>query len=141
MVKPLTQAALARALGLAPSRITAMKAQGMPTHSIEAARKWREQVRLYMKPADSDSGAVRAPSPYLDGLDDGWLAAYSAVRDFVCGCVGVERFGPVLAAMVDAMPTDALMRVPADAVVDDMWDALSDEFSRLAAGSEPGPIA
>lgn len=36
------QAVIARALGLAKSRITALKKQGMPVHSIEAARAWRE---------------------------------------------------------------------------------------------------
>ncbi|MDB5886650.1 MAG: hypothetical protein JWR74_2821, partial [Polaromonas sp.] len=37
-----TQTALANALGLARSRITAMKKEGMPTHSIEAAHAWRK---------------------------------------------------------------------------------------------------
>lgn len=38
-----SQAAIARALGLAKSRITAMKKQGMPVHSIEAAQEWRRR--------------------------------------------------------------------------------------------------
>ena len=37
-----TQTAIAQALGIARSRVTAMKQQGMPTHSIQAARAWRQ---------------------------------------------------------------------------------------------------
>ena len=133
MVKPLTQAALAQALGVAPSRVTKMKSEGMPTHSIEAAREWRTRVRFYMKPSGA-TAAPPEPSDYLDGLDDGWLAAYSALRDFVSSH-GLERFGVVLAAIADAMPLEALMHVPADPVVDDMWDDLQAEYERLAAGA------
>lgn len=39
---PPSQTDIANALGLARSRITAMKKDGMPTHSIEAAQRWRE---------------------------------------------------------------------------------------------------
>jgi hypothetical protein len=38
-----SQSAIARALGIAKSRITALKQRGMPTHSIEAARAWRQE--------------------------------------------------------------------------------------------------
>lgn len=38
-----TQTAIAAALGLTRSRITAMKDKGMPTHSIEAAKAWRKE--------------------------------------------------------------------------------------------------
>ena len=38
----LSQSALARALGLAKSRVTALKIQGMPVHSVEAAQAWRK---------------------------------------------------------------------------------------------------
>lgn len=50
-----SQAAIARALGLAKSRITAMKKQGMPVHSIEAAQAWREARQ---------SIARRKPAPH-----------------------------------------------------------------------------
>lgn len=43
-----SQAAIARAIGVAKSRITALKAQGMPVHSIEAAQAWR---RTHLNPA------------------------------------------------------------------------------------------
>ena len=41
MNNELSQAALAKALGLAKSRITAMKKEGMPVHSVAAAQAWR----------------------------------------------------------------------------------------------------
>ena len=139
MVKPLTQAALAQALGVAPSRVTKMKSEGMPTHSIEAAREWRARVRFYMKPTGA-AAAPPEPSDYLDGLDDGWLAAYSALRDFV-SVQGLERFGVVLAAITDSMPLQALMHVSADPVIDDRWDELQAEFERMVAGAAKGSEA
>jgi hypothetical protein len=36
-----SQAAIAHALGVSPARITALKARGMPTCSVEAAAQWR----------------------------------------------------------------------------------------------------
>ncbi|MEN9887944.1 MAG: hypothetical protein RL758_2522 [Pseudomonadota bacterium] len=41
-VKGLTQAALAKALGLTEGRVSQLKNQGMPTDSVEAAQAWRE---------------------------------------------------------------------------------------------------
>ncbi len=59
-----SQAAIARAIGVAKSRITALKAQGMPVHSIEAAQAWR---RTHLNPARTKPPprppAHPAPSP------------------------------------------------------------------------------
>lgn len=40
--KPLSQAAIGRVLGLAPSTMTKHKAAGMPMDSVEAAREWHK---------------------------------------------------------------------------------------------------
>ena len=56
---PPTQSAIAQALGVAKSRITALKSQGMPTHSIEAAHAWREEN---LSPARIKSTAHAAPA-------------------------------------------------------------------------------
>jgi len=40
--KALSQAAIGRVLGLAPSTMTKHKAAGMPMHSVEAARAWHK---------------------------------------------------------------------------------------------------
>ncbi len=41
-VKPMSQAAIGRVLGLAPATMTKLKGQGMPVDSVESARAWRE---------------------------------------------------------------------------------------------------
>jgi len=43
MVHGLSQAAIARALGLSGASITKLKKQGMPVHSVEAAQAWRTE--------------------------------------------------------------------------------------------------
>lgn len=42
ITKPLSQAAIGRALGLAPSTMTKHKAAGMPMDSVESARAWHK---------------------------------------------------------------------------------------------------
>lgn len=42
MSQPLSQAALARALGIDPAVVTRMKRKGMPVDSVEAAQAWRK---------------------------------------------------------------------------------------------------
>ncbi len=55
-----SQAAIARAIGCAKSRITALKAQGMPVHSIEAAIAWR---RTHLNPARTKPPPPAPPPP------------------------------------------------------------------------------
>ena len=69
---PPTQSAIAQALGVAKSRITALKSQGMPTHSIEAAHAWREEN---LSPARIKSTAHAAPA-----IDDGEKESYAEAR-------------------------------------------------------------
>ena len=61
---PPTQSAIAQALGIAKSRITALKSQGMPTHSIDAVHVWREEN---LSPARIKSTAHAAPA--IDGAE------------------------------------------------------------------------
>lgn len=69
---PPTQSAIARALGVAKSRITALKSQGMPTHSIAAAHAWRESN---LSPARIKSTAHAAPA-----IDDDERESYAEAR-------------------------------------------------------------
>ena len=55
-----SQAAIARAIGCAKSRVTALKNQGMPTHSIEAAIAWR---RTHLNPARTKPPPPAPPPP------------------------------------------------------------------------------
>lgn len=70
-----SQADIARALGISPARVTALKARGMPTCSVEAAAEWRtlhlrEHVHRRpepgVQPPASVSAAVTAVAPAPD---------------------------------------------------------------------------
>jgi len=65
--KPLPNLELARALGITPQRVSVLKREGMPAHSIEAAIAWREERAV--------ARAARAPvAASAASLDDGTLA-------------------------------------------------------------------
>lgn len=63
----LSQAALARLLGLSPAAITKLKGQGMPVESVESARAWREaRLNVAARKPDPSSASTRstaAPVP------------------------------------------------------------------------------
>lgn len=62
-VKGISQAAIGRALGLAPSTITKLRGQGMPVTSVAEAQAWRElrQNSLQRKPEPKLLAAPPAP--------------------------------------------------------------------------------
>lgn len=69
-VKGISQAAIGRALGLAPSTITKLRGQGMPVTSVAEAQAWRElrQNSLQRKPEPKPlaaSPATVAPAPRM----------------------------------------------------------------------------
>ena len=105
----LTQIQLAAALGLSQAAISQSVAKGMPTHSIAAARAWRE---THLHPGRAKP-APRAPS--LSAL----LEEAEALLD-----VGGD-IGPLLPDL-----RLALRQVPADqraavAMSKDLWDSLT----------------
>ena len=105
----LTQIQLAAALGLSQAAISQSVAKGMPTHSIEAARAWRE---THLHPCRAKP-APRAPS--LSAL----LEEAEALLD-----VGGD-IGPLMPDL-----RLALRQVPADqraavAMSKDLWDSLT----------------
>lgn len=75
--KPLTQTALAQALGLSKAAITKLKQQGMPVHSVAAARAWRKvsQNVALQKP---DAGA---PPPTVPPAPPEQRAQHPPVSD------------------------------------------------------------
>ena len=76
----LSQAALGRALGLSPAAITKLKGQGMPVHSVEAARAWREE-RLNVAARKPEP----APAPAQERIDGGTLLLESAAGSVALG--------------------------------------------------------
>ena len=65
MTKTLSQAAIGRALGLAPSTMTKHKAAGMPMDSVESARAWHKAHTniAQRKPASRLAALATAPQP------------------------------------------------------------------------------
>jgi hypothetical protein len=62
--KGISQAAIGRALGLAPSTITKLRGQGMPVTSVAEAQAWRElrQNSLQRKPEPKPAAALPTAS-------------------------------------------------------------------------------
>lgn len=92
-----SQADIARALGVSPARITALKARGMPVHSVEAAAEWRtlnlrEHVHRRREP-----GTVAPPAPAVvaaEGLAHGTgFVSYTEARrrEAVARAIMAER--------------------------------------------------
>jgi hypothetical protein len=66
--KPLSQNAIGRALGLSSASMTKCKHMGMPVHSVEAARAWREHniaptMHKYLKPSPTTQPRPKARQP------------------------------------------------------------------------------
>lgn len=63
---------LARELGLAPSRVTALKKRGMPVHDLEAAQAWRSaNVNGYVyTPPPAPPASAPPAAPGAEGLLD-----------------------------------------------------------------------
>lgn len=120
-----SQAAIARALGLAKSRITAMKKQGMPVHSIEAAQAWREArqsiarrkpvlpvtVAREVKPDGSELGETHDMARTRREIAE---ANLSQMRDAEMSgeLIRVAAVKTVLASAL-ATTRDALLQIPA----------------------------
>lgn len=97
-----TQTALANALGLARSRITAMKKQGMPTHSIDAAHAWRKsrQNIARRKPMPRPSAPSRPPAEQPAKVTAMLDAASAALDAGQC----IDALVPMLRAAMAAVP-------------------------------------
>lgn len=73
------KADLARDLGISPGRVSQLVAQGMPTHSVTAAREWRRQhlqPQWSKRPAPGITAAMgEQPAPVSHGYEPGDLVA------------------------------------------------------------------
>lgn len=70
--KPLSQAALGRALGLSPSAVTKLKGLGMPVDSVASAQAWREarQNVAQRKPVPQDGPPAKPWKPWRTFVDE-----------------------------------------------------------------------
>ncbi len=74
-----SQAAIARALGLAKSRVTVLKKRGMPVHSVAAARKWRRRNVAEIMPGPGKRG----PAEQAGGeVAEGDYASSRALKEY-----------------------------------------------------------
>ena len=98
MNKRPTQAALAQELGISGPAVTKLKAQGMPTDSIEAARRWRLE-RLNPAKRKPDPG----PSPAA------LVARAQELGDLAHDALRLGQFAslaPALQAAMRAVPVE-----------------------------------
>lgn len=111
-VKGLTQAALAIELGLTEGRVSQLKAQGMPTSSVEAAQAWREanQNIAARKPATAFVGNAVAG---VDVVPHGFSVADLPDEDFQMARTRREIAEANLAEMREAELEGKLIRVEA----------------------------
>ena len=97
--KPLSQAAIVRALGLAPSTMTKHKAAGMPMDSVESARAWHKAHTniAQRKPASRMAAQVHSAAQPDVGNPATAQAAQQAPRpDY--GRVGGDDFRDMIRA-------------------------------------------
>lgn len=102
MNNELSQTDIAKALGLAKSRITAMKKDGMPVHSIEAAQAWRERRQniARRKPAPRRPTPVRPAAAHPANATALLELASVALEAGQC----IDALVPTLRAAMAAVP-------------------------------------
>lgn len=130
-VKPLTQAALAKALGLTEGRVSQLKTLGMPLSSVEAAQAWREQQQ---------NVAARKPLPAsgadFRGCGADFARVHAAERDFSAAPADFSAAGPIFAPGArDFAPAEPFFGQTGPAV------PAGPDFGRQGPDFEPaGPI-
>ncbi len=121
-----TQAAIARELGISKPAVTKLKAQGMPTHSADAARAWR-MANLHRGRMRPDPGP--SPETLIDRVHS--LAELAAHAD------GAGRFDLVadeLRAAMRAVPAERRRDVTLSF---DLWGRLIGGFALATLDSGP----
>lgn len=128
----MTDRQLADLLGIHKSRVCQLKRQGMPTHSAEAAKAWRDQfVRPRVNHRDPAEISDRAVDTALELVNALGLAADAAIKAGV-----FDRVEPDLRTAIAALPEQALDRMLLSMPV---WDALcADRLPLSPPRSETG---
>lgn len=94
---PMRQKELAALLGISPAAVSQLKRQGMPTHSYQAAVKWRKRHLEPGRIKGSRLDTIDAPRPST--LEVAQRLVILATEDFA-------THGPDLAAAIDALSID-----------------------------------
>ena len=122
-----SQRVLAKALGISPARVSALKRQGMPTDSLATAQAWRGRLRVYTKP-----GLKSEPSDGLksEPVDDA-RAALDMGDAFVNAALfaeihGIEVHVPVLQHLLWLMDDAQYERIRREGETPQaVWDAIA----------------
>ncbi len=116
------QKTLAKAMGVSPARVSAMKSQGMPTATLEAALAWREiHVRMTMHRPPSPS-PVPPTQRLASTVEADPLQHVDAAFEAAAWALGGPSFGDAAALLRHAMrlvPANLRHRVPVNGAVMD----------------------
>lgn len=130
---------LAEALGLSAASITKQAKRGMPTHDVEAARRWRERhLEIARRKSPPPAAQTQAPSdtprPQPAAAHDAGQALEHArqIIDLAAELLAAGRLQPMLGAVraaLRAVPAHArhelLLPMPLwDSLVNDVTDAI-----------------
>lgn len=131
-----SQAEIARALGLAKSRVTALKKQGMPVHSIDAAREWRLR-NVAPVPPTLQRGARPLTRLAIDTeADIRHVVALGQLAEVAIDKGTFHAIEPSLRLALAAIPLAHRDKMPGLPVK--VWDALCADVSTLLPQGEPG---
>ncbi|MBL8288277.1 MAG: hypothetical protein JNL85_09870 [Rubrivivax sp.] len=125
----LTQTALAAALGVSKSRVTALKRMGMPTHNLALATAWRartlDPARTKEGRADGNTGLAFGVRPRAEAIA-ALVELAEGIAEVMMDDAGRPHIFaeglPHLRAVLRKLPADALARVRLPLRC---WDALT----------------
>lgn len=126
--RKLTQKELAVALGVSQANVTKLKARGMPVHSIEAARRWRDTNLDPLRAkwlGEPDARNTRPPIPKVAAADS--LGLLSHIETL--GNQAVDKFAdvaPYLRQAMKALPPSYRGEVQLPLAV---WEMLTADFA------------
>ncbi len=136
---------LAEALGLCAASITKQAKRGMPTHDVEAARRWRERHleiarRKRSPPAARHQAASDPPHPQPAAPDAGQALEHARqVIDMAAELLAAGRLQPMLGAVRAALRAVPEHARPALHLPLPLWHALlKDVIDAIEAATDEG---
>lgn len=103
---------LAEALGISAAMVSRLKHQGMPTHSVEAARRWRER---HLDPARVVGQRVDYPRPAAPPPEPDVAARVDLVRALMqLAAADFDQHADNLRRAMRLVPPDARAQITVD---------------------------
>jgi hypothetical protein len=147
--KPPSQNAIGRALGLSSASMTKCKKMGMPVHSVDAARTWRENniaptAHQYLK--RNPAHQPRHKPPHQSGAVPHALALLGIAAAALEAGQTITAMVPTLRAAMHAVPMherDGAMLLPVpvmDVLTGDVFAILADLDNTSEGPATDGPM-